>query len=249
MAEETHPRPTYNPDTYWAHAEHSYPYYPTARHRRRFIVNTLARSPLPQPFTVFDFGCGEGTLLQAVQQEFDLPDDHIGGCDISAFAVESARAKLLSPHLHHALFPPLPNAFDVMICSEVLEHTTRYREILIWMRDNLRPKGLLILTTQAGRRHTSDHYTGHTQHFAIRPLTALLTELGFTIEHARLWGFPFFTLQKYFTNLRFDQIRRNYLEGPISGKRRIVFTIAHLLYFLHDGIPLGPQIYITARKT
>ena len=34
---------TYNPDQYWQNTEDSYPYYPTVRHRKRFILRALKK--------------------------------------------------------------------------------------------------------------------------------------------------------------------------------------------------------------
>jgi len=48
--------------------------------------------------------------------------------------------------------------------------------------------------------------------------------------------------------VRFDRIRKNYLEGTLTLRKKIVFTIAYFVYVLHDLIPFGPQIYIVARK-
>ena len=238
----------YNPDTYWESTEASYPHYPTVRHRKRFILNAIACAKLPPGFTVFDFGCGEASLLKSIQAKFRLLDDQLGGCDVSGRAVVSAKMKLKSPYLFHALYPDLPRTFDVMICSEVIEHTRDYKKILEWMHANLAPGGLLILTTQAGKIHGSDRYTGHTQHFDRRELTNLLISIGYKIEQSYLWGWPFFTLQKYMTDFRFEQIQANYLEGSLSLRKKIIFSLAYLAYCLHDLIPFGPQIYITARK-
>ena len=238
----------YNPDVYWESTEASYPHYPTVRHRKRFILNAIANAKLPAGFTVFDFGCGEASLLKSIQQKFNLKDDQLGGCDVSGHAVVSAKLKLKSPYLYHAAFPTCPKTFDVMICSEVIEHTRDYRNILEWMHRNLTPGGLLILTTQAGKIHGSDRYTGHTQHFDRSELTQLLKDIGFVIERSYLWGWPFFTLQKYMTDHRFEQIQQNYLEGNLSPRKKIVFKLAYMAYLLHDLIAFGPQIYITARK-
>jgi hypothetical protein len=130
----------------------------------------------------------------------------------------------------------------------VIEHTKDYFYILRWIKNNLAEGGRLILTTQAGKIHASDKYTGHTQHFEITHLDAVLKHLGFEIEKSRAWGFPFFTLQKYLTNLRFEKVRLNYLEGELSLRKRFVFETAYILFYLHDLIRLGPQIYITAKK-
>ena len=238
----------YNPDVYWESTEASYPHYPTVRHRKRFIMNAIGSATLPANFTVFDFGCGEASLLKSIQKKFNLKDDQLGGCDVSGHAVVSAKLKLKSPYLYHAAFPTCPRTFDVMVCSEVIEHTRDYRNILEWMHKNLTPGGLLILTTQAGKIHGSDRYTGHTQHFDRKALTQLLKDIGYKVEKSYLWGWPFFTLQKYMTDHHFEQIQQNYLEGNLSLRKKIVFKLAFVAYLLHDLIAFGPQIYITARK-
>ena len=239
---------TYNPDQYWQDTEDSYPHYPTVRHRKRFILKKLKKHFPDGNFSVFDFGCGEGTLLKTIQEMFQLQNDQVGGCDISEQAIVGAQQKLGSPHLTHDLYPPLQKSFDVMLCSEVLEHTTEYEAIIRYMYENLSPGGIMIVTTQTGRIHASDRYTGHTQHFKIQELTALMKGMGLKMVSARLWGWPFFTLQKYLTNLQFNRIRKNYLEGNLTLRKKIVFGLTYCAYYLHDFIPYGPQIYVVARK-
>jgi len=239
---------TYNPDTYWQDTEDSYPHYPTVRHRKRFILSSLRKHCPGGSFSVFDFGCGEGTLLATIQKEFSLQPEQVGGCDISKQAVEGARKKLNSPYLLHEMYPTLTQKFDVMICSEVIEHTTDYENVLRWMAENLNSGGVMIVTTQSGSIHASDIYTGHTQHFILKNLRKMMEGFGLNMLTARLWGWPLFSLQKYLTNIRFDRIQKNYLEGNITLHKKITFSLAYAAYFVHDLIPLGPQIYIVARK-
>jgi protoporphyrinogen oxidase/SAM-dependent methyltransferase len=247
-AQKSDENPDYNPDVYWTDTGVAYPYYPTVRHRKRFIIDELKRYGVGADTFVFDYGCGEGGVLGEVKSVFGLADKQLGGCDISGKAVEIARQKLASPYLYAEVFPKLQRKCDYIICSEVIEHTKDYFYILRWIKNNLAEGGRLILTTQAGKIHASDKYTGHTQHFEITHLDAVLKHLGFEIEKSRAWGFPFFTLQKYLTNLRFEKVRLNYLEGELSLRKRFVFETAYILFYLHDLIRLGPQIYITAKK-
>jgi protoporphyrinogen oxidase/SAM-dependent methyltransferase len=240
--------PDYNPDVYWTDTRVAYPYYPTVRHRRRFIIDELKKYGVSSNAFIFDYGCGEGGVLSEVKRVFGLADKQLAGCDVSKKAVEIAKQKLKSPHFYAEVFPRLERRCDYVICSEVIEHTKDYFYILRWVKNNLADGGRLILTTQAGKIHASDKYTGHTQHFEIAHLDMVLKHLGFEIEKSRLWGFPFFTLQKYLTNLRFEKVRQNYLEGELSLRKRVVFEIANILFYLHDFIKSGPQIYIVARK-
>ena len=131
----------------------------------------------------------------------------------------------------------------------MIEHTEKYLDIIKWIHNNLDKNGTFILTTQSGKIHASDRYTGHTQHFKSKELELLLKNEGFKIHKSFLWGFPFFTLQKYLTNINFKAVQKNYLEGELSFRKKIVFDITYLFYFIHDLIKQGPQIYIIASKS
>ena len=239
----------YDPDIYWSDTSRSYPYYPTVKHRKRFIFNQLKKCEIEnRDLFIFDYGCGEGTILADIVSTFSLSPNQLGGCDISQKAVELAKEKTDSPNLYANPFPRLERKPDIIICSEVIEHTSEYFQILHWFRENLRPGGTLILTTQSGRIHASDKYTGHTQHFEISNLNAVIKKLGFEIQQSYLWGYPLFSMQKYLTGINFDKIKTNYLEGELSLRKKIVFTAANFAYYIHDLIKFGPQIYIIAKK-
>ncbi|HMC64493.1 MAG TPA: class I SAM-dependent methyltransferase [Gemmataceae bacterium] len=239
----------YDADTYWTSTEHSYPHYPTVRHRKRFILNAIRQARPQADTTVFDYGCGEGTLLQEIQQAFRLRGDQLAGFDISAKAVACAHHKLPDAHIYQSSFPILDRKYGIVVCSEVIEHTTEYLRILRWIADSLQVGGRLILTTQAGRIHASDRYTGHTQHFVLSELTGHMEDVGLRVDSAAHWGFPFFTLQKYLTNVRFDQVRAKYLDGKLTFRKKLTFQAAYWAYYLHDFITFGPQIYVIASKS
>ena len=235
-------------DLYWQKAAKSYSHYPTVRHRWRFILKQL-RGPMSKPGAkVYDYGCGEGGLLVRIQSAFRLLSSQLHGCDISAEAVNLAAKRLPGCTLEGCPPPSDENMYDAIVCCEVIEHTPDFGNILHWISRALMPGGTAVVTTQAGTIHASDRYTGHTQHFRLGELVEAIEALGLQIEQAYAWGFPFFTLQKYLTDFRFGAVRASYLEGELSIRKRIVFAAANFVYFLHDFVPCGPQLYIVARK-
>lgn len=235
-------------ERHWHHVAESYSHYPTVKHRRRFIINALKKYINKKDFSVFDYGIGEGSLLKEIKDKFQLHEVTVGGCDISEIAINLTKKKISTPYLFCEPFPKIDKKFDLIICSEVIEHTENYLKILEWIFSKLNGEGVLILTTQSGRLYNSDKYTKHVQHFKIEELNPVLANIGFDIRYSCQWGFPFFQLQKFLTNFNFKSIKENYLEGELTLKRKLVFNLAYYLYFIHDFINLGPQIYIVASK-
>jgi trans-aconitate methyltransferase len=73
--------------------------------------------------SVIDVGCGEGYLARVIADAF--PGASITGVDLSASAVEAARLRVPAGRFEVASFEQLgawSQRFDLVICSEVLEH-------------------------------------------------------------------------------------------------------------------------------
>jgi ubiquinone/menaquinone biosynthesis C-methylase UbiE len=235
-------------DTYWKNANYLYSHYPTVKHRKRFLFNVFKKYHLNKDSFVFDYGCGIGDILYTIKQKFKLENNQLGGNDISKVAIDICRKKINSQYLYKKNFPKLNRKCQIIICNEVIEHTKNYKKILNWIFHNLHKDGILILTTQSGKIHASDKYAGHKQHFNILKLNSILEQIGFTINYKSLWGFPFFTIQKYLTDLIPKTIKKRYMKGKISFLKYSIFNISYLVYFIHDFIKFGPQIYIIASK-
>ncbi len=236
-------------DEHWAQALDTYANHPTSRHRRRFALQSLQKIGIPPEAFVFDYGCGAGLLLKDIQKRYQLTDIQLGGCDLSSEAIEIARKEFESPYFYHQQYPKLVRPIDIAITTEVIEHTDQYRDILSWLWKHLRLGGRLIVTTPGGTMDPPDVYYGHVQHFQLTELVPLLEEIGFAIRVARNWGFPLFTLQKWITRKSFEHVKAEYMHGPLNSRKRFIFTIAYYLYFVHDLLPWGPQIFILAEKT
>ncbi|MCL5271029.1 MAG: class I SAM-dependent methyltransferase [bacterium] len=237
-----------NYDEYWAGPMDIYFNHPTNRHRRRFLRNAVRAYAVPKPRFVFDYGCGVGINLVHLRDWLALEDDRLGGYDVSESAIAEVRKSIESPYLYAGSPPPLERPIDLAVCTEVIEHTTEYMAILTWLYDHLAPGGRLILTTPGIPMDPPDVFYGHVQHFRLAELVERLKGIGFAIDQARNWGFPLFSLQKWITRRFFDKVRANYMEGPLTPKMKFVFNAAYIAYFVHDLIPMGPQIYIRAAK-
>jgi SAM-dependent methyltransferase len=102
-----------------------------------------------------DAGCGDGRHLAALARSGDWPRRVIG-TDISARILETARVAVhpLEPELVQANIEALPfedGAFDLVLCTQVIEHLLDPAAGVRELARVLRPGGTLVLTTDNRR--------------------------------------------------------------------------------------------------
>lgn len=234
---------------FWDRIEDSYQQYPTVIHRKRLVLKAMDLIKLNSGAYIFDYGCGQGEMLEKIKKRYGLGNQQLGGCDNSKKAIEAVKRKFPSSAIFYGSLPVISHKCEVIICSEVIEHVKEYTNILNWAKENIAPDGLFILTTQSGKMHAIDEYSGHLRTFEMRKLKAELERLGFEILEAYLWGFPLFSFQKYLTDFHFNKIKKSFLEGRPGLIKKLLFKFVYGAYFIHDLIKYGPQIVIAARRS
>jgi len=170
---------------------------PASFHRRR-LVRKLLLELAPRALEVLDAGCGRGELLSELGKAF--PGARLSGADVSAESRKSAKAlcpaaEIFELDLEAADFEVRHadklGRYDVVICSEVLEHLRDDVLAVRRLHGLLGGAGLLIVTVPGGGRSRFDELIGHQRHYTRRSLRALLEGGGLAIERVWCWGFPF----------------------------------------------------------
>jgi 2-polyprenyl-3-methyl-5-hydroxy-6-metoxy-1,4-benzoquinol methylase len=107
--------------------------------------------------TVLDVGCGVGYLLAELAKAFTPAS--LSGSDFSEKAMEASRERFPGvTFFQHDIYDPLVGTYDIILCTEVLEHLEKPWVGLQHLRDALNPGGSLILTVPEGRRdYSSEH--------------------------------------------------------------------------------------------
>lgn len=165
------------------------------RMRYRIVMEFLNRSGSHGGSTVLDIGCGSSRIIQ------HLPD---------AIALDILLPKLRFLRGRHSrlvqgsifALPFRGNAFDAVICSEVIEHIPDHPAVFDELTRVLRPGAILILgTPDYGRwlwwvlewmygKVLPGAYAGeHVTHFTRANLAHRLRAHGFTIQDLRYVGF------------------------------------------------------------
>jgi 2-polyprenyl-3-methyl-5-hydroxy-6-metoxy-1,4-benzoquinol methylase len=162
--------------------------------RRRFLLSAVRPTD-----RALDLGCGDGTFTA----EIAAAGADVLGVDIAEAAIARARAR--HPDQQFKVVPtdgPQPlddNSFDLVWCSEVIEHVADTARWLSEVRRVMAPHGRLLLTTPShgrarlaiqGIEAFSEPLGDHLHLYTRRSLTTLLTEFGFERIHVRTAGGP-----------------------------------------------------------
>lgn len=121
-----------------------------------------------------DAGCGTGHLLLYLSQEFSPASMH--GFDFSAEALKVA-GKVL-PAAEFSLFDiyeGTDKTFDIVFCTEVLEHLLHPEKALARLTEMLNPAGVLLITVPNGR---IDTYEGHINFWSPESWEIFITKAG-----------------------------------------------------------------------
>ena len=125
---------------------------PDPRLDRKFArICELVRAQLPAE-AFLDAGCGDGRYLAALAAE--LPE-RVAGVDISERILETARQQTAA-ELRQSNLESLPfadGAFDLVLCTQVIEHVLEAERGVAELARVLRPGGTLVISTDNARNH------------------------------------------------------------------------------------------------
>lgn len=118
----------------------------------RFVLHNRLKAilhnlPPGNNLKILDAGCGEGHLLQKIYSKNKNNDYY--GIDISTIALKKAKercrfAKFKKMNMLKISFPA--DYFDVVICSDALEHISDYKKAFAELKKTLKNSGYLIIT-------------------------------------------------------------------------------------------------------
>lgn len=145
-----------------------------------------------------DLGCGDGRASVLIgAQELTLADVSEVALARAGERLPRARATLLEPDRRLALED---NAFDLVVCTETIEHVRDVALLLSEIRRVLRPGGRLAVSTPwhgrllgldlllRGFERRFDPQSPHIRFFTMRSLSELIDALGFEVVRAERHG-------------------------------------------------------------
>jgi SAM-dependent methyltransferase len=220
-------------------------YTPAPRHRRRLLLKILDGLEFDD---VLDAGCAQPFLLGEMVQRYGV----VGyGCDLSDQVVEENRRTLPSCEyraldLTKEVWPDAQR-FDLVVCSEVLEHLADWqgalRNLVAMARNDL------LITVPGGPRRAMDRLVGHVQHFEGTELTHALEALGCRVERVSRWGWPVHSAYKAaISRLGPDRLYATFSDGERYGFfKKAISELLYRLFFVNDLCGRGHQLIVHAR--
>jgi len=220
-------------------------YTPAPRHRRRLLLSLMRRLDFAD---VLDAGCAQPFLLADAVRRFNVPGF---GCDLSEKVVAENRLALPSCDfrtldLTREVWPG-GRTFDLVVCSEVLEHLAAWRDGLanvVRMANRH-----VLITVPGGPLRAMDEKVGHVQHFRGPELVEALEGLGCRVERVASWGWPFHSAYKAaISRLSPDRLYESFSGGGRYGfGKKAVSEALYGLFYLNDLFGRGHQIIVLAR--
>lgn len=221
---------------------------PGTKYRKSEILK-LIKNYKPKNIRILDCGCGAGELIRFLIKN-NVSPKLIGGCDISDMVIERNKKIFKNVDFFVCNLGVKQNIkgkkYDVVVCSEVIEHVKNWRLLLNNLKEFLKPDGIIILSTQSGMRHGHHRELGHLKHFATQEISKEMEKHGLRILNAYNCGWPFMNLKNILVNLPFLRVRENMMR---SSKQSILnktqFKVFDLAYMLSSHTK-GPQIFVIA---
>lgn len=107
-------------------------------------TNMVAKLHSKFPCEHLDIGAGHGELITLMRSRFEL---HSSACDYTDILMRLPDVDVKIADLSNENLPFSDESFDLVTCTEVIEHLEHYRSTLRGIHRVLKPGGTLVLTT------------------------------------------------------------------------------------------------------
>jgi len=164
---------------------------PLTHNRYRLMLKELPKEIKPDS-QIIDVGCGRGSFLELLKNRY--PSATFTGVEYSDEGKQAARPDLRNSIIVGDIYDvvsQLPHHYyDILVCSEVLEHLPDPDKALELIASIIKPGGIALLTVPCGMGYwsTQDKIAGHYRRFEYSEFASLVKNNNFTLEKHYSWG-------------------------------------------------------------
>lgn len=215
--------------------------------RRDIILKLLKKFSIKS--RILDIGCSKGVLINLLKLH---GYKNVYGIDISKKAVLLCKKRGLKniylQGVENTKFPS--NKFDIIICSDVLEHIKNQDKAIIEINRILKLGGKVICFVPAFNFLWSSHdiENMHYRRYSKNELYFLFKKNGYNILKISYWNFLLFTPVLILNHLKKSNDNLYYLNRYLNYILSSLLKIEN--WFLMKGFcfPFGISVFITAEK-
>jgi SAM-dependent methyltransferase len=168
---------------------------PTARHLEAIISKIIHQ--IGGIKNLLDIGCGIGVNIKRIN--INHPDIKVSGSDLTEDIIKLARKYVNNPDVNFILNDISKNSvndkFDLVLCSQVLEHIED--DVAALKNIYKISKKYILITVPSGNYNSTSTIVGHCRHYSRSELLQKVGSSGFKVISVFEWGFPFHSLYKY----------------------------------------------------
>jgi SAM-dependent methyltransferase len=212
---------------------------------------------------VLDLGCGTGRLAADLAAAGFVVD----GIDVDERVIAIGQRIMVRRDLNVKLYagdvsdprqPVTAGGYDIVVCTEVLEHVAAWRELLTRGGELLRPGGLLVISVPRDPSQFSvlDSYAGHLRRFRDEELIAelrggyeqlVVRYLGWPSMRGIVWGYTQWLALRGRSHAKQSQ---TLWRKPDRPQQLATALFYRLLKFdnLCAWLPFGTTLVVRARK-
>jgi len=223
----------------------------TLRTRSRIISNLIKKYKMRG--RLLDAGCGTGDLLDFIIKNNKF--ESIEGADFSKEACLCTQNKLGIKTFIVDLrnISKLKNkSYDVIICSEVLEHIEEDEKVIKNLATLLKRKGKLIITVPFLKKNWSrfDIISGHVRRYEKGELEKKLKKVGFKILDSFAWGnFIYsFYFNIFIKNKNYPSSRKSFFSIKVLKFISLILSYIFLIDNFFINKRDGKTLFIVAEK-
>ncbi len=205
---------------------------------------------------LLDVGCGAGKVISLAGKDgFEVLgveiEEKVAGLAQKNLQKERVKGKIITGDILKTKLKK--EQFDVVVCSEVIEHVDSPEKIIQEIHRLLKKDGILILTTPHNQRYwtVSDEFAEHKRRFSIKQIKKILA--NFEIKKIYTVGFPGMASLILIYNFLVKLLR---IQHNASWRRQqfkqwpfyLVSTILLRIDDIFNGLNFGIDIVAVAKK-
>jgi len=223
---------------------------PSCRSRYNIMRGLVKKYSNPKA-SLLDIGCGSGNLLSVLKKS---GFENIYGSDFSNESV-SLNSQKFGTRIFYADIREIKffegRIYDVVICSDVLEHIQDDKTAVKNIGRILNDNGILIISVPYNMKYWSSHdsFSGHVRRYESNELESIISENGFVILDSFGWGNLLYSL--YFNILIRMKPHRIMGQGNKFFKKLLsrFFVWCFVLEYLSVSKKNAKRLFIAARKS